>query len=65
MRVGYYDRKKHAAILLYDDENCESMPKRFYWNKEDLNGTAYNADDLALQAFNRGSTDDTYLAKSA
>ena len=62
MRVGYYNRKKHAAILIYEDENCETMPKRFYWNKEDKNGTAFNAEDLAMQAFNKHETDQPYLA---
>ena len=52
MRVGHYDMKKKPAILIFPDVNCELMPKRFYWNPEDDNGSQYNEADLKLQEFN-------------
>ena len=46
VRVGYYDMAEKAAILIFPDVNCELMPKRFYWDPEDDNGSQYNEADL-------------------
>ena len=46
VRVGYYDMAEKAAILVFPDLNCELMPKRFYWDPEDDNGSQYNEADL-------------------
>ena len=46
VRVGYYDMAEKAAILIFPDKNCELMPKRFYWDPEDDNGSQYNEADL-------------------
>ena len=48
---------EQGAVLIFPDENCELMPKRFYWSNGDdgENGTKYDKADLALQAINKFS----------
>ena len=55
IRVGPFDMREQGAVLIFPDENCEYMPKRFYYNSEDdgENGTKYDKKDIALQAINR------------
>ena len=57
VRVGAYNMMEQGAVLIFPDENCELMPKRFYWSNGDdgENGTKYDKADLALQAINKFS----------
>ena len=44
-----YDFRKAPAVLLFHDSTCSNNPGRFYWNKEDTDGTEYNSKDLNVQ----------------
>ena len=46
MRVGEYNMKKMAAVMIFPDPTCKTIPRRYFFDPADGEDTFYNYEDM-------------------
>ena len=46
IRVGEYNMKKMAAVMIFPDPTCKTIPRRYFFDPADGEDTFYNYEDM-------------------